>query len=78
MEAEIAFGKTHDLSAILLPILPIEPLWDFMRDDLDSLTDRAVEVRYPGMSADVEDAKSAIEIAQKVRELVRDSFGLDE
>jgi len=78
VEANIAFGKTHDLSAILLLILPIEPLWEFMRDDLGSLTDRAVEVRYPGMCADAEDAKSAIEITQKVRELIRGSFGLDE
>jgi HEPN domain-containing protein len=63
---------------ILQLVLPVEPLWKFMMDDLGSLTDRAVEVRYPGMCADDEDAKSAIEIAQKVRELVRGSFGLGE
>lgn len=76
VEAEIPFGKTHDLAVVLSLALPVESTWDSMRNELDALTDRAVEVRYPGISADVEDAKEAIETARKIRELVRNTFEL--
>lgn len=65
VEEGIEIKRTHDLSAILSLILPFEPLWDFLRSDLDALTDRAVEVRYPGWFADTEDAKGAIAIAKR-------------
>jgi len=48
VEAGTDFPKTHDLGALLDLALPAEPDWEQMRDGLDSLTDRAVEVRYPG------------------------------
>ena len=76
VEASIDFGKTHDLGAILNLILPVEVNWEFLRDDLDSLTDRAVEVRYPGCFSDVQDAADAVEIAHKVRRTVRTSLGI--
>jgi len=78
VEASIDFGKTHDLSAILNLILPVEPSWEFLCDDLDSLTDRAVEVRYPGCFSDAQDAADAVEIARKVRQTVRTSLGLSQ
>lgn len=78
VEASIDFGKTHDLTAILSLILPVEPTWEFLRDDLDSLTDRAVEVRYPGCFSDAQDATEAVEIARKMRRTVRTSLGLSQ
>lgn len=77
VEAGIEFTKTHDLSAILDYVIPIEPDWQHLREDLNSLTDQAVEVRYPGMFADADDAKNALEIAQKVQTVVRIAFGLE-
>ena len=44
--------------------------------DLDWLTDLAVEVRYPGTSADAGDARRALEIAARVREAARGALGL--
>lgn len=76
LEADIGFPRTHDLGAILNLVLPVEPGWGHVRDELDTLTDLAVEVRYPGTSADAQDAASAVQTANKVRALVRASLGL--
>lgn len=76
VEAGIDFSKTHDLGAILNLLLPVEPTWENLRPDLDSLTDRAVEVRYPGYFAEPQEAAEAMEIARKVRQAVRTTLGL--
>lgn len=75
VEAGIAFPRTHDLGALLTLLLPIEPTWAPLRPELDSLTDRAVEIRYPGASADENDAEEALAIAQRFREIVRRALG---
>jgi HEPN domain-containing protein len=71
IEAGKDFPKTHDLSAILNLVLPLEPSWEALRDDLERLTDLGVEVRYPGTTADVEDANEAMRTARHVRQMVR-------
>jgi len=71
IEAGKDFPKIHDLAAILNLILPLEPSWKSLREDLERLTDIGVEVRYPGTNADTEDAAEALRTAEKVRELVR-------
>ena len=76
VEAGIDFPKTHDLGSLLNLLLESEPTWEYLRDDLNSLTDRAVEVRYPGYSSDSNEAEEAVEIARTVRRIVRQSFGL--
>jgi HEPN domain-containing protein len=76
IEAEISFPKVHDLDAILNLVLPLEPGWDFLRNDLSILTDKAVEVRYPGYSTDAEEAAMAMHVADRVRQTVRESFKL--
>src|SRR3954468_3292582 len=58
-EAGIRFPRTHDLSALLHLVLPVEPMWSVLAAPLASLTDAAVEFRYPGnwcSSADARDA----------------------
>ena len=45
-EADVRFGKTHNLIALLKLVLPIEPDWDDLRKALQVLTEFAVEVRY--------------------------------
>ena len=75
-EAQIPFPKTHDLGLLLDLVLPIEPDWDSLRGDLNALTDRAVEVRYPGFFSESEDARESLEIARKVRLIVRQTLRL--
>jgi len=51
-EAERPFAKTHNLTALLDLIVPLEPLWESLRASLRTLNVYAVEMRYPGESAD--------------------------
>jgi HEPN domain-containing protein len=67
VEASGTFPKTHDLSALLELLLPVEPTWAMLRTDLDWLTDVGVEVRYPGTVADAADAGRAVDIAARTR-----------
>lgn len=76
IEAGRDFPKTHDLSAILNLVLSLEPSWDVLREDLEQLTDLGVEVRYPGTTADWEDAEEALRTARYVRELVRKALNI--
>jgi HEPN domain-containing protein len=73
--ARIAFAKTHDLVALLDLLLPTEPSWDKFRLRLRSLTTAAVEIRYPGKSADKLDAKEMYQLCREIRDLVRVSLG---
>jgi HEPN domain-containing protein len=72
----IAFGKTHDLLILYKPLLPIDPSWATMHDDLDKLTAYAVDFRYPGAYATKQNARDAIAICRVVRQRVRASLGL--
>jgi HEPN domain-containing protein len=77
VEAGRPFPKIHDLGALLNLVLPLEPLWESLRDELEGLTALGGEVRYPGMTADREDAEEAVRTAEHVRKVVRVSLGLD-
>lgn len=75
-EAGVAAGKTHDLVKLLSLILPVEPSWSVLQQDLIVLTDFAVDYRYPGSSAKRADAKDAVQRCRNVRVVIRNSFGL--
>ena len=75
-EADVYFGKTHDLSALLDLLLTIEPTWNALRSDLQTLTAFAVSYRYPGDSADETEAREAVAKCKNVRDVVRKSLGL--
>jgi HEPN domain-containing protein len=76
VEAGVSFPKTHDLGALLDLVLPVEPAWEDLRGELNSLTDQAVEVRYPGLFSEKEDAEGSLTIARRVRQVVRQALGL--
>jgi len=78
VEAGKSFPKTHDLPTLLRLVLPLEPSWASFEDDLTLLTSMGVEVRYPGMTADAEDAAEAVKLARRLREAARRSLGLNE
>ncbi|MFN2455215.1 MAG: HEPN domain-containing protein [Pyrinomonadaceae bacterium] len=75
-EADIAFGRTHDLSILLDTVIIVEPAWEALRTDLQSLTAFAVAYRYPGDSADEADAREALAWCANVRQVVRQSLNL--
>ena len=65
--------KTHDID-FLLSILRrtgIEVTWD---EKLSNLTRYAVEMRYPGLSADREEALEALETAKRVVEWAKEKL----
>lgn len=71
------FPKTHDLAALSdlcsqnSIILPID------QDALQRLAAYAVQVRYPGEDPSVEEARTALKIAQTVRRFARELLGSD-
>lgn len=60
--------KTHDLSFLDQLLTPISPNWSWPSDDLRFLSRASVAFRYPGESADREEAAQAVDIATRVRE----------
>lgn len=78
VSAGIEFEKTHDLGIILDMLVPLEPSWEEMREDMDCLAGLAVEVRYPGYCAEAQDAAEAVKIAGRVRRVVRQEFKLSQ
>ncbi len=48
-----------------------------MKADLNALSAFAVEYRYPGESADLDEAREALEKYQKVRQVIRRTMHLD-
>ena len=75
-EANISFPRTHDLADLLSLALSIEPTWTSMTADLNILSAFAVEYRYPGDSADLDEAKEALQICKKVRQVIRHALHL--
>ena len=76
-EAAIEFPKTHDLLQLLKLVLPVEPLWESLREELKVLNEYAVEFRYPGDSVTPEEVRQALSMCRTVRQLARLSLGLE-
>jgi HEPN domain-containing protein len=75
-EANIPFSKIHDLSALLDLTLAVEPNWNILRGDLQLLSAFAVTYRYPGDTADKDDAQECVMRCRHFRQLARQSLGL--
>ena len=76
VEADIYFKKAHDLSYLLQLAAEVEPLWMAYEHEFRLLTDYAVEFRYPGASADLELAKTALKVCKSFREAARRSLDM--
>ncbi len=76
IEAGLPFPKTHDLPALLQLLLPVEPLWNAYEPAAKSLTEFAVNFRYPGDSATLTEAKNALKKCRSFRTELRRSLGL--
>ena len=75
-EAGIMSPKTHDLKKLLQLLLPAEPLWPALLHSTLSLSQYAVDFRYPGEEATARDLKDAIKAAKAVRREARLALGL--
>ncbi len=60
--------KTHDLAFLDQFLTPACPEWSWNSADLRFLSRAAVTYRYPGESADREEAAQALDIASRIRE----------
>ena len=78
VEADIYFKKVHDLAYLLGLVAEAEPLWMAYEKEFRLLTDYAVEFRYPGASAKLEDARNARNVCKSFRKTARHIFGLSE
>ncbi len=75
-EANLSIPKTHNLYALLSLVQPLEPTWQSMSTDLNVLNAFAVAYRYPGVTATKPDAQDAVKRCRKIRQMIRQSFGL--
>jgi len=76
VEHEMSFPKTHDLEALAKQCLAGLPDLALLMDDLRLLTSFAVEIRYPGTSAERQDAEACWQTAVRARQLLRHHLGI--
>jgi HEPN domain-containing protein len=69
-EHEMGIPKTHKLLDLLKLCKEINPSLEILLSDLQSIERFSVNIRYPGVSADKEEAKIAFKAAQVVRSLI--------
>jgi len=74
VESDVRPPRTHDLSVLANLLGPTDSLSSDLQPDLDWLTTLAVEIRYPGASANAEDAARAVAIAARIRAIARSSL----
>ena len=70
-KANIPFTRTHNLKELLDLITPTIPAWRAWLIDFSTLSRHAVDFRYPGKSATVNDAEHAMRVCDEVRQAVR-------
>ncbi len=75
-EHRISFPRTHDLVELLELCLSIHLGFEFYRHDLQALTRYAVRYRYPGESADKDEARRAFQLATTIRKFLRQILGI--
>ena len=73
---QIEFGKTHDISVLLDSLGSGKSDLETALRSAEGLTVYGVQARYPGDGPDVDDeeAKRAVELAQMVARLVKDTL----
>ena len=74
-EPAVSFPKTHSLIKLLEIALPFEESLELQRDLLVQLERYAVRYRYPGESADKDEARAALRAAKVMRNFVRQRLG---
>lgn len=73
---KVDFPKTHNLIELLELCLPVDASFELHRDLLMQLDRYGVRYRYPGRSADKDDAQFAMRGAKTLRTFLRARLGL--
>lgn len=73
---KIDFPKTHNLIELLKLCSPLDGSFEMHKDLLIELDRYGVRFRYPGVSAEKEDGKSALNGAKTMREFLRTKLGI--
>lgn len=68
--------KIHFLLELKALLTKFDPSYELLRADLETLEDYSVRYRYPGESAEKDEAQAAYQAAKVVREFVRQKLGL--
>jgi HEPN domain-containing protein len=77
VEKSLKFSRIHDLEILVNMITTLNPEIQGIVKFARILSAMAVEVRYPGMDADEEDAGEALRSAHAIREVSRGILGCD-
>lgn len=75
-EQGASFPKTHSLIELLEIALPIDESLELQRELLVQLERYAVRYRYPGESADKDEARAALRATKGVRTIIQQRLGL--
>jgi HEPN domain-containing protein len=75
-ENNIPIPKIHFLLELLAMILKFDSSFEFLKADLEVLENYSVRYRYPGISSDLQEAKSAYTATKAVRTFIRQKLGL--
>ncbi|MBI5651756.1 MAG: HEPN domain-containing protein [Chloroflexi bacterium] len=73
---QIGFRKTHDLDELRVACAEIDRTFNLVKDWAIALTPYAIDVRYPGESVNVSEARTAIQAMKELRKFVRARLGL--
>ena len=75
-ENDVPIPKIHFLLELLGMILKFDTSFEFLKADLDVLEEYSVRYRYPGMSAELDEAQSAYKSTKAVRTFIRQKIEL--
>ncbi|NTU64056.1 MAG: HEPN domain-containing protein [Chloroflexi bacterium] len=75
-EQGASFPKTHSLIELLEIALPLDESLELQRELLVQLERYAVRYRYPGESADKDEARAALQATKGVRTIIQQRLGL--
>jgi len=75
-ESDERIPKIHFLLELLAMILKFDGSYEFLKADLEVLEDYSVRFRYPGHSAEKDEAQSAYAAAGTVRKFIRQKLEL--
>jgi len=68
--------KTHDLILVLERLIALDGQYELLRDALRALNAYAVEIRYPGESATVIEARRAVRLMRTIRTFIKERLGV--
>jgi HEPN domain-containing protein len=76
-ERETPIPKIHNLIELLDLCKKLDISFELLRADLKLIDQYSVQVRYPGMSAEKNEAKAALKAAQTVKAFIHQRLELD-